>query len=247
MLTGRWTRLPGGLLYARASLSPPPAAPVVALVHGLVVSSRYLLPTAARLAPRCEVQAPDLPGFGRSYKPWLVLDLAQLADALAQWLDALVIPCAHWIGNSFGCQVLAEFALRHPRRVERLVLLSPTVDPGARSYGRQLSRLLRDTLREPPTLGGILLRDLAAMGVQRAWATAALALADRIEDKLPLIQAPTLVVRGGNDPVVPQRWATHAARLLPHGELAVLPGRGHALNYNAPEALVRLLRPFLGL
>jgi pimeloyl-ACP methyl ester carboxylesterase len=49
------------------------------VVHGLVVSSRYIVPTAERLAPHYQVFVPNLPGFGRSKSPPRVLDVAGLS------------------------------------------------------------------------------------------------------------------------------------------------------------------------
>jgi pimeloyl-ACP methyl ester carboxylesterase len=92
-----------------------------------------MIPAAEQLHSLCRVYAVDLPGYGRSYRPRAVLNLPQLADALAQWLEASQISKAHFVGNSFGCQVLAEFAVRHPRHVDRLVFQGPTIDPMARS------------------------------------------------------------------------------------------------------------------
>src|SRR3982751_3131372 len=106
---------------------------MVILVHGMVISSRYMVPTAERLAPLCDVYAVDLPGYGKSAKPARVLSLAELADALAAWMKAAGLEKAHLVGNSFGCQIIVEFALRHPARVNRIVLQGPTVDPEARS------------------------------------------------------------------------------------------------------------------
>jgi 2-hydroxy-6-oxonona-2,4-dienedioate hydrolase len=189
-------------VYARAGpRHPEPDAAKVVLVHGMVVSSRYMVPTAERLAPLCEVYAPDLPGYGRSVKPAKTLSLPELADALAEWMQAAGLGSAHLVGNSFGCQVIAEFAVRHPGRVERLVLQGPTVDPAARSLGRQLLRLARNSLREPRSLGPISMRDYWSAGLRRAVHTIRLTLHDRIEDKLPGIQAPALVVRGTRDPL----------------------------------------------
>ena len=74
-----------------------------------------------------------------------------------------------------------------------------------------------------------------------------MAMEDRIEDRLPFIAAPTLVVRGGNDPLVPQRWAEEVVRRLPRGELRVLAGLGHTINYTAPKEFMTALRPFLHL
>ena len=106
----------------------------VVLVHGMVISGRYMVPTAEELAPLYPVYAVDLPGYGDSVKPRAIVDLPELADSLAAWMDAMKFPTAHLVANSFGCQVLAEFALRHARRVDRLVFQGPTVDPRPERY-----------------------------------------------------------------------------------------------------------------
>jgi pimeloyl-ACP methyl ester carboxylesterase len=115
-----------------AELSHIAAYSPVVLVHGLLVSSRYLLPTAHALAPRWRVHAPDLPGYAKSGRPPRALDVPGLSDTLAGYLDVVTIPRAAVVASSFGCQVATDFAVRHPQRVERLVLLGPTVDPGSR-------------------------------------------------------------------------------------------------------------------
>jgi pimeloyl-ACP methyl ester carboxylesterase len=71
------------------------------------------------------------------------------------------------------------------------------------------------------------------------------ALRDRIEDKLPHLDVPTLVVRGARDPIAPQRWVEEAARLLPQGRLVVVPGAAHTMNFTSPDALARVVRPFV--
>jgi len=213
----------------------------------MVISSSYMVPTAERLAPLSRVYAVDLPGYGKSYKPWPILRLPQLAEALAAWMNALALPQAHLVANSFGCQILAEFALHYPRLIDRLVLQGPTVDPAARTLWQQLGRLWRNARHEPRSLGWLSFKDYAAAGLRRAWATMKLVLADRIEEKLPYVQAPTLVVRGSNDPLVPQRWAEEVTRLLPHGTLRVIPGATHTINYSAPAEFVRVMQPFLRL
>lgn len=233
-------------MHARVSVNRPLAeAPAVVLVHGLIVSSRYMVPTAERLAPFFPVFAVDLPGFGRSGDPARTLDVPELADRLASWMEASSLERAVLVGNSFGCQVIAELAVRHPGRVAGVVLAGPSMDPRARNALIEILRLLADWPREKPSLTLIFLRDLIQAGLGRGWRTFRYALADRIEAKLPLIQAPALVVRGSRDPIVPGRWAEEAARLLPRGRLAVIPGAPHAVNYSAPDELVRILRSFL--
>lgn len=209
-------------MHARVSTTPAPAgSPAVVLVHGLVVSSRYMIPTAEKLASYHEVYVPDLPGFGRSEKPPSVLDVAGLSDSLAAWMETAGLTSAVLVGNSVGCQVVAELALRHPGAVERAVLQGPTMDPEARTALRQAARLALDGTREPPSLLPIMLLDYVSAGLHRSFSTFRYALGDPIEEKLPRVRVPTLVVRGDRDPIVPKRWAERVARLLPKGRLVV--------------------------
>lgn len=218
---------------------------MVVLVHGLVVSSRYMVPAAERLAPHRRVFAPDLPGFGRSEKPPRVLDVAGLSDALSAWMGEVGLERAALVGNSFGCQIIADLAVRHPGRVERAVLQGPTMDPLGRSVPRQVGRFLIDTSREPLSLLAIELLDYLSAGTRRSWRTFRYALEDRIEEKLPHMRVPTLVVLGSRDAIVPQRWAEEVARSLPMGRLVVIPGSAHAMNYSSPLELTRVVLPFL--
>jgi 2-hydroxy-6-oxonona-2,4-dienedioate hydrolase len=245
-LRSAWYRVGGLRMHARVATDRAPAgAPAIVLVHGFGVSSRYMAPVARELAAGHRVYAPDLPGFGRSAKPRRARDLPELADALAAWMGAAEIDRATLLGNSFGCQIVAELALRHPGRIERAVLVGPTVDPAGRTVRQQLWRLVLDVLREPWPLIPLQALDYARHGPRRGLATLRVMLGDRIEEKLPRLRVPTLVVRGGRDPIVPQRWAEAATRLLPAGRLVVVPGAGHAVNYNAPRALARAVEAFL--
>ncbi|MEV4456576.1 alpha/beta fold hydrolase [Microbispora sp. NPDC049633] len=103
------------------------------LVHGLAVSHRYMMPLAVRLAARHPVRVVDLPGFGLSGKPARTLDLPEMADRLAEWLETADAAPAVLLGNSFGCQVAVEVAVRHPTLARGLVLAGPITDAHARS------------------------------------------------------------------------------------------------------------------
>jgi pimeloyl-ACP methyl ester carboxylesterase len=70
-------------------------------------------------------------------------------------------------------------------------------------------------------------------------------LRDRIEDKLPHVVMPTLMVRGAQDRMVPQEWAEEVTRLLPAGRLAVVEKPGHMVPYRRPHALAGLVTDFL--
>ena len=241
-----WRTISWGRIHARVAADADGTPPIV-LVHGLVVASRYMLPLAERVAPLRTVYAIDLPGYGLSEKPRAILSITELAGSLDEWMEREGLVNAHLVGNSFGCQILAEFAARFPRRVDRLVLQGPTIDPDARTLLRQVWRIIRNSARERPGLGRIMMADYARAGLRRIVGTIKMALQDRIENKLPYIEAPVLVVRGEHDPLAPQRWIERVCRLLPHGELVVIPGAAHTINYTAPDALMAVMKRFLGL
>jgi pimeloyl-ACP methyl ester carboxylesterase len=230
--------------HDRALTGSPGGATPVVLVHGLAVSHRYLMPLAARLAVHHPVHVVDLPGFGLSGDPGRVLDVAEHADHLAAWLEATELAPVAVLGNSFGCQVAVELAVRAAGRVDGLVLVGPTIDPSARTAPRQILRWLRDTAREDPLQLPILLRDVRDAGPLRVAGTLGHALRDPIEHKLPMVEVPALVTRGRSEPIVPLAWAQAATRLLPLGELAEIPGP-HNANYGAAEPLGQLVLAFL--
>jgi 2-hydroxy-6-oxonona-2,4-dienedioate hydrolase len=116
--------------------------------------------------------------------------------------------------------------------------------PGARTLRRQLGRWLQNSLYEPP-MSPIMLRDYWRAGIPRAISTVRFLFRDAIEQKLPRIEAPALVVRGERDPMVPQHWAEKAVALLPRGRLIVIPGAAHTVVYFAPGQLTQAVRSFL--
>lgn len=213
------------------------------LVHGMV-SSRYLVRTAERLAATCAVVAPDLPGFGRSQRSERALDVRGLADALAAFLVAEGLMDAMVVGHSVGTQVVVDLAVRYPHLVERAVLAAPTFDPAARAIWRQYACWLRNVVREPLSFNVVLAKEAVELGAVRPLRVLRSALRDHIEDKLHRVEVPTLVVRGELDTIAPQDWTERVAALVPGGRLAVIPKVPHTVPYNAPSQFAELLRGF---
>ena len=211
----------------------------------MIVSSRYLLPAAVELAADRPVLVPDLPGYGLSDPPSAPLDLPALADALIECAVAAGHQRVSLVGNSFGAQVVVEAARRHPDRIARVALLGPTVDPAARSVFRQYLRWQRNAPDEHLSCIPVMARDLADVGLRRATRLLRVMVDDPIEDKLPQVRCPALVLRPGRDRVVPAGWARRVATLLPRGELAVVPGYAHMAHYSGALAVVPVLRRFL--
>ncbi|MCW8137335.1 MAG: alpha/beta fold hydrolase [Planctomycetota bacterium] len=90
--------------------------------HGANASSRTMLPLLRGNLARARAR-PGPAGHGRSRAP-AACGLHQAdaqADALIDWLDALEVEHAAFVGNSYGCQVIASFAARHPERTSCVV------------------------------------------------------------------------------------------------------------------------------
>ena len=217
-------------------------------VHGLGVSVRYLEPTMALLADRYPVAGLDFPGFGRSGSPPGVLGVRALADVLGAWLDARAIGPAILFGNSFGCQIIVDLVAREPARARGLMLNAPTMDPAHRTVLGQVARVLADVPNEPWRLGFVVARDYFRAGPRRLFTTLRHALADRIEEKLPFVPVPVVVVCGAHDPVVSAEWAAEVARVTGSAvagaagaALTVVSSAGHALPYDEPAVCAALI------
>lgn len=245
-LKSSYSRVNGLPIHARISVTAHTQSnPAIVMVHGLAVSSRYMVPTAELLAEHYRVYIPDLPGYGKSGKPHRVLSISELAHALAAWMDAVGIEKASLLGNSMGCQIIANFALHHPARLERAILVGPTMDPQACTAHQSIGRWLLNIPGEPLSLFPVVLLDTFQMGLPRFVQTFRYALHDRIEEHLPQMHIPTLVVRGSRDTVIPQRWANEVTQLLSDGRLIVIEGAAHDTNYNSPQQLAQAVHQFL--
>jgi pimeloyl-ACP methyl ester carboxylesterase len=144
-----------------------------------------------------------------------------------------------------GCQIVTDLAARYPDQAGPLVLVGPTIDPDRRAARHQLFGALRTSTREPLSLIAIAARDDAVMGLRGLLAVARVVLADRIEDRLPMVEQPTVVVRGEADPFVGPEWAERVATLLPRGRLVRVPREAHAVHYTRPDLVANIVRELL--
>lgn len=241
----RYIATDGGIMHYMVSQHPERGSLPVVLVHGVGLSHRYLMPLFQKLAQHFTVYVPDQPGFGRSYSPAETLTLEELADCLDEWMEAMELSEALWLGNSVGCQVIIRLAVRHPQRVRRAVLQGPTTEPGARTFLQQARRWRRNNqLEQSRRKSLVTYRSYWDSSLGRALKTFRYALDDRPEEHLPTMTCPTLVVRGSKDPIVSQAWAERVTELLPNGQLKLLPGLSHTINWMGPLELSRVVRPF---
>lgn len=231
-------------VHMRVSENTSEKIPII-LVHGLAVSSRYMEPLAHELADDYFIVAPDFPGHGKSAKPEHVLSIRQQADFLADLMNKLNIKRAVLLGNSFGCQIVVDFAVRYPKMVTHAILAGATMDTKDRNFPEQVIRLFMDMPREPISYMPVILRESIDVGLHRILKNTDNSLDDPVEKKLPKIAVPTLVIRGERDPIVPQRWADSIASLIPTSANIVIPNAGHVINYNSPKRFAKHVNEFL--
>jgi pimeloyl-ACP methyl ester carboxylesterase len=190
-------------------------------------------------------------------------------EILLALMDRLGIARASLIGNSLGGKVAWNFAAAHPDRVDKLVLISPDgfASPGF-EYDKpaNLPAMLKLL---PYTLPEFLLRmnlavayanpkNLTQATLDRYW-DMMLATGNRramlarmqqvmLRDPVPVlktIQAPTLLLWGEQDGMIPFSNARDYLRDMPHAELVALPGLGHVPFEEAPEKSLAPVLTFL--
>jgi pimeloyl-ACP methyl ester carboxylesterase len=200
----------------------------------------------------------DAPDAERYDPATAAADVAALGDAPL-----------HVIGASLGAATAVELALEHPARVRSLVLVTPFVRAGARLLAvvdawcrlaaeaspATLARsivpwmfspaLLADEAARERTLRGFaeMAARVPAASLAR-WAEGLRVWSGTREDELGRIVAPTLVVSAGEDLLTPGGEAI--ANAIPGARCVVVPGAGHAVNLEAPDAVNEAIRKHLG-
>lgn len=203
-------------------LGTPGHAPPVVTVMGMAVSD-YLLPAQAALT-WTQTHLVDLPGTAGSDDAPHRLSVPEFASAVCDWLDAACLPPVVMAGHSSGTQVAAHVAAARPALVAATVLASPTVDPKARSVPRALYHWRRDAAYPMPGLAESHRPEWRRAGPRQLVHLLRAHLRDRLEDTVPRIRGPLLVLRGAEDRLSTQRWARHLADLAEDGRLVTVPG-----------------------
>jgi pimeloyl-ACP methyl ester carboxylesterase len=236
--------------------------PTVVCVHGFCQSSAYWAPTLDRLAAEgAAVLAPDLPGFAGSAAEPGPYSMPALADAVAALLDRRGLSEVILVGGSMGGVVAQHFALRHPTRVLRLVLVATgafTADPPgalAKADVMAASRWNEETVA--PIVAGFFwktpsaekvaeYRAIAMQASQPAAVEAARSNASlRTFGELGRIAAPTLIIQGRHDKArTPEHGADMRAR-MPDARLEVIEDAGHTPQLEQPEKFHQIALPFL--
>ena len=215
------------------------------------------------------VVAFDNRGSGRTDAPDEPYTIAMMADDTAALMDALGIESAHILGKSMGGYIAEELAIRHPARVQSLVLAATSVGPyiaetpvlerwvKAATPGMNRTTLFQLMLPFIFTDASFENTENVRMAVEtiasRPQATPPYALERQFtacaehsaRGRTAEVKAPTLVLAGSNDLFVPFSLSRELAEVFPRGRLVVLEGGGHELNVDVPEKFNRAVLRFL--
>jgi pimeloyl-ACP methyl ester carboxylesterase len=218
-------------------------APPVVTVMGMAVSD-YLLPAQAALG-WTQTHLVDLPGLAGSADPPHPLEVAEYADAVAEWLAAAALPPVVMAGHSSGTQIAAKVAATRPDLVAATVLASPTVDPKARSVPRALYYWRRDAAYPMPGLSESHRPEWRRAGPRQMVHLLRAHLRDRLEETVPRIRGPLLVLLGEQDRLCTEHWARDLADRAEDGRLVTVPGP-HTFLWRDPSAWSAPLRDLVG-
>jgi 2-hydroxymuconate-semialdehyde hydrolase len=226
---------------------------------------RLTIPVLAR---RFRVVAPDIVGFGFTDRPEQVTyDLDTWTSHALGVLDALGIERAHVVGNSFGGSLALSLAIRHPDRVGRLVLMgsvgvpfaiTPGLDavwgyePSVDAMEGLLHLFAHDRSLIGPDLARLRYEASIRPGVQEAYRAmfpaprqrALDALTHRV-DEIAGITAPTLIVHGRDDQVIPMQNAIDLLGLIDDAQLHVFGRCGHWTQLEHATEFTDLVTDFL--
>jgi pimeloyl-ACP methyl ester carboxylesterase len=244
------------------------SGPPLLMIMGLGFSGSAWSPMLAELRRHIQVVRFSNRGTGLTDKPDAEYSISMMADDAAGLLGELGIGRAHVLGGSMGGMIAQELALNHPQRVQGLVMFGTTcgtrgVQPETRSVAallptpglsRQeqirkawsvmvspeflkkerdaLETAYRDDLENPAPSYAV---GRQAMAVMRF---------DSYE-RLAQIQAPTLIMHGEKDQLVPVQNARILHERIPNSTLLVLPGAPHGFGFETPKESAQAIVEFL--
>ena len=247
-------------------LHGPAGAPVVVLNNGILMNAAasWAFQTPA-LARHFRVLQYDCRGQGQSDHPDGPYTMALHAADLAALLDALAIDHAHIAGASYGGEVAQTFALAYPERVRSLILmdtaseLGPELRATAESWLAAARRGDADEFFNatvPWNFSPRFIRDHPALlaDARRRYTLLDFPAVARLCDcflgvdftaRLGEINAPTCIIVGELDLLKGLAYAHVLKSGIPHAELHVLPGAGHATPWERPEEFNTVVLGFL--
>jgi pimeloyl-ACP methyl ester carboxylesterase len=240
------------------------------LISGFTISSGVWFRQVPAFSREYRVVIFDNRGSGQSDKPDVPYTMEMMAGDVAGLLEVIGIEAANIYGVSMGGSIAQHFALRYPERVTSLILgcascggrhhIFPTEATPLSDMERMLRLTPEEMARETLSFSvsqefikknpGLIQQYIAKIvehpaplhGVMRQGGAS---MAHHTYQRLPEIKAPTLVIAGDADKVVPVENSRLLASRIPNAELVILKGMGHSFNFEAADEANKAILDFL--
>lgn len=240
------------------------------LIAGLGVGSWIWYKQIPAFSPHFQTIVFDNRGIGASESGEAPFTMRTLAEDAAALLGALGIKRAHILGASMGGFIAQELALMYPALVERLVLVctsfgGPNHVPASPEIvhaflspeglnteervraGLSIAFTPRFLAEHPDEVEDLVRRRLAHPVSESTFlAQIHAVMAFDVEDRISALQAPTLVITGDADILIPPENSRNLAARIPNARLHVIEGAGHAVFIEQADAFNRAVLEFLG-
>jgi pimeloyl-ACP methyl ester carboxylesterase len=236
------------------------------ILHGFLGSLDNWRSISKRLSSSCKVYSIDLRNHGQSPHSE-IMSYPIMGDDLREFLDEHQIFEADMLGHSMGGKVAMQFALEHPARVAKLIV----VDIAPKDYPpsqRSLLQALRDvklqTFRSfgeidaalapavrSPVLRQFLLKNLARDAGTFRWKISLDALIKNYDELTKNIvvrepfNKPTLFIRGEQSKYIQDEDLTIIKQLFPQAQISTIPNAGHWVHSDASSEFLQIVNGFL--
>ena len=233
---GFWIR------YMEAGQGPP-------LIHLHGAGGLRLTPAHDLLARSFRIIVFEMPGFGMSPENVQTRIMPEMAATMIKAAEGIGLDRFSLMGTSFGGKVALWLAVQQPSAVSALVLEAPAAirsegTPPVNGTPEEIARKLyahpERMPAEPVVDPGQAEQALALVGRLRGPARDAM-----LEDRLPNLTVPTLVVFGTQDSVIPPEIGRIYKQLMPGSHLVFVYDAGHSIAAERPEAFAEVVTDFL--
>jgi pimeloyl-ACP methyl ester carboxylesterase len=232
------------------------------IIHGGSEGAAAWMKNILVLAKKYTIFVPDMPGFGLSQSIEGNYCISEMVDFVDSFADIIGLKSFFLMGHSLGGGIALHYTLKYPSKIRKLVLVSSLC------LGKEIAWWIR--LFSPPLISRFLGKMTIAVfksvkylaGYFGSWevkqpiSRTSVNIGGCISTfsqqtivllgQLPQVMAPTLVLWGKNDPVVPFRQAYAAAELIPDCQVRVFDNCGHSVYREQLGEFSSVLTSFLG-
>ncbi len=235
----------------------------IVLIHGIGGFAERWSTVIPLLSKKYRVIALDLPGYGYSDKPSIDYTPEFFSKFVFDFLDSIGIRKTNMIGTSLGGQIVAECAITQNKMIEKIVLVAPagvmkSSTPTLDAYSMAALYPSHDTVKTAyEMMTGSkkvateaieeFIKRMTQPNAKMAFMSTLLALKNAlpITDRLSNIIAPTLLIWGKLDMMIPVKYANYFASSIKNCQVEIMENCGHTPHIEEPAKFSQSVLDFL--